>query len=278
MFGSTIIDVAIGLIFVYFLLSMVASHINEIVASILQWRARDLEAGIRSMLADPELADKVWNHPLIRGLAGQEGRSPSYIPANTFALALFDAILPGGNDPTAMGGLRKQIALMPEGSVRQALLTMIDQANGDMIKARSGIESWFNAGMDRVTGIYRRRIQWVTLGVSLAITLIFGVDTLALANSLWQEPGLRAAVTGAAQATQVTQTSQTTVFQDAIKTLSQFSLPIGWTTFPQSEWEWFEKVIGLALTTLAVSLGAPFWFDLLKNLANLRSSGPPPKT
>lgn len=272
MFGSTILDVAIGLVFIYFLLSMVSSHINEIVASVLQWRAKDLEEGIRSMLADPELADKVWNHPLIKGLAGKEGRAPSYIPPNTFALAVFDAILPGGNAPTAMDALRKQISLMPDGSVRQALLSMIDQANGDMEKARAGIEDWFNAGMDRVTGIYKRRIQWVTLGVSLAITLILGVDTLTLANSLWQEPGLRGALAGAAQ------TAQVSGFQDALKTLSQFTLPIGWSTVPQSEWEWFQKLLGLAMTTLAVSLGAPFWFDLLKNLGNLRSSGPPPKT
>lgn len=277
MFGSSILDVAVGLIFVYFLLSMVSSHINELVASILSWRARYLEEGIRSMLADPELADKVWNHPLIRGLAGKEGKSPSYIPANTFSLALFDAIVPGGNDPTGLDRLRKQVVMMPEGSVREALVSMIDKANGDLSQARTEVEGWFNAAMDRVTGVYKRQIQWLTLGVALVVTLIFGVDTLALANSLWQEPGLRAAITGAAQVTQTTQTVQTTGLQDAVKTLSTFSLPIGWTVWPQSEWEWFQKVIGLLLTTLAVSLGAPFWFDLLKNLANLRSTGPAPQ-
>ncbi len=277
MFGSTILDVAVGLIFIYFLLSMVSSHINELVASILSWRAKYLEEGIRSMLADPELADKLFNHPLIKGLAGKEGRSPSYIPANTFSLALFDAIVPGGNDPTALERLRKQVVVMPDTSVRQALLSMIDKANGDLGQARAEVETWFNAGMDRVSGVYKRQIQWLTLGVALVVTLIFGVDTLALANSLWQEPGLRAAVTGAAQTTQTTQTVQTTGLQDAVKTLSTFSLPIGWTVLPQSEWEWFQKVIGLVLTTLAVSLGAPFWFDLLKNFANLRSSGPAPQ-
>jgi hypothetical protein len=278
MFGSTIIDVAVGLIFIYFLLSMVSSHINEIIANILAWRARDLEEGIRTLLADPALADKVWNHPLIRGLAGKGGRDPSYIPANTFTLALFDAIAPGGNDPTAMAKVRMQVSAMSDSSVRRALLSMLDKANGDMVQARSEIESWFNAAMDRVTGIYKRRIQWVTLGVALVVTLIFGVDSLALANSLWKEPGLRAALTGAAQATQTAQTTRATALQDAVTTLSQFTLPIGWTTSPITEWDWVQKVIGLALTTLAVSLGAPFWFDLLKNLANLRSSGPAPKT
>jgi hypothetical protein len=37
------------------------------------------------------------------------------------------------------------------------------------------------------------------------------------------------------------------------------------------------KAAGLAITVLAVSLGAPFWFDLLNKLANLRASGPKPQ-
>jgi hypothetical protein len=36
------------------------------------------------------------------------------------------------------------------------------------------------------------------------------------------------------------------------------------------------KVFGLLLTVLALSLGAPFWFDMLNKIINIRSSGPPP--
>jgi len=37
------------------------------------------------------------------------------------------------------------------------------------------------------------------------------------------------------------------------------------------------KLMGLFLTTGAVSLGAPFWFDVLNKLVNLRSSGNRPE-
>lgn len=33
-------------------------------------------------------------------------------------------------------------------------------------------------------------------------------------------------------------------------------------------WNWFQKIIGLALTTIAAAQGAPFWFDLLRRLTN----------
>lgn len=36
------------------------------------------------------------------------------------------------------------------------------------------------------------------------------------------------------------------------------------------------KIIGLAATVLAIMMGAPFWFDVLNKVSNLRSSGPKP--
>ncbi len=56
-------------------------------------------------------------------------------------------------------------------------------------------------------------------------------------------------------------------------------LGLGWT---DAEWEalkkgtfkdWFLKLIGMILTTLAISLGAPFWFDILKQIINIRNAG-----
>lgn len=56
-------------------------------------------------------------------------------------------------------------------------------------------------------------------------------------------------------------------------------LGLGWT---KAEWvsvksnflSLFNKLIGLILTTFAISLGAPFWFDMLKKIINIRNAGP----
>jgi hypothetical protein len=40
----------------------------------------------------------------------------------------------------------------------------------------------------------------------------------------------------------------------------------------------FGKLLGLIITAVAVSQGAPFWFDLLSKLVNLRGSGAVPAT
>ncbi len=117
MFNSTILDVAIGMIFIYLLLSLMCSAANEIIELMLKKRAVDLERGIRELLAPgsksgtDDVVQKLYNHPLVNSLFGgkyEESRIenvvkrkfmrtglPSYIPARTFALAMMDLVLPG---------------------------------------------------------------------------------------------------------------------------------------------------------------------------------------
>lgn len=116
MFNTAILDVAIGLIFIYLLLSLMCTAANEIIELLLKKRAIDLEHGIRELL-DPDskageakIVQEFYDHPLINGLfEGSYEKSgiktkrhwvkrtqlPSYIPARNFALALMDLIRPG---------------------------------------------------------------------------------------------------------------------------------------------------------------------------------------
>ena len=54
--------------------------------------------------------------------------------------------------------------------------------------------------------------------------------------------------------------------------LNELSLPIGWNneTTPQGFADWLLKFLGIILTGLAASLGAPFWFDILNKLLGLK--------
>src|SRR5580692_7422161 len=105
MFGSTMLEVAIGLVFIYLLLSLVCSAAKEGLEAFMKKRAIDLERGIRELLDDPEgtrLVKKLYEHPLIDGLFrgnfdSEKGgrfwsRLPSYIPAPNFAVALIDVV------------------------------------------------------------------------------------------------------------------------------------------------------------------------------------------
>ena len=102
MFGSEILEVAIGLVLVYLVLALICSALSEWIARILALRASTLEDGIRNLLEDPEgnhLAKKIYDHPLVKGLSKKgwiNKARPSNIPARTFALALFDTVMEAG--------------------------------------------------------------------------------------------------------------------------------------------------------------------------------------
>jgi hypothetical protein len=141
---EALIETAIGLFFVFILMSLVASQIVEWIAGYLRWRAKDLEKTIRIMLYDPAiqknldkealvLADKLYEHPLIASLA-PPGSKPSYIPAGKFALALFDVLVTAGTDVSTIGRARvgleqvknHLLAALPS-QAEAELLSLIDQ-------------------------------------------------------------------------------------------------------------------------------------------------------
>ena len=92
--ASQVLEIAIAVAFVFFVLSLVASGITEFIAALLRLRARTLEAGLRELLGDEE-AEALFGHPLIARMAkGRKQKTPSYLSPRNFALALIDTIAP----------------------------------------------------------------------------------------------------------------------------------------------------------------------------------------
>ena len=91
MFQTQILDVAIGLVFVYLVLSTVVSAFSEFLEVWLKRRPRMLLESVTQLVGSPEAASRIYKHPLISSLA-RKGSHPSYIPAKTFALAVLDSL------------------------------------------------------------------------------------------------------------------------------------------------------------------------------------------
>jgi len=118
----------------------------------------------------------------------------------------------------------------------------------------------------------------------LAFTV--NVDSLQIAKRLWVEPSVRAALVNQAQ----TASGQRAKETNPTSELDSLPVPLGWHLasarhdpqgFPFYEkwsmfWTLLTKLIGLSLTAVAITFGAPFWFDTLSKLARLRNSGAPP--
>ena len=114
MFGSSILEAAIALIFVYLLLSLMCTALNEGIASLIQKRGKNLFEGIKNLLNDPTftgLAQQVYNHGLIGGISQNAAnprkptRLPSYMSSENFSLALLDILGTRGIISTEYGDL-----------------------------------------------------------------------------------------------------------------------------------------------------------------------------
>ncbi len=101
MYLQEIFEVVIGLVFIWLVLSTATMQVGEWIASLLKWRAGDLEKTIQGMLNDDNLTRLFYDHPLIRSLSdgpsAKESR-PSYLPANKFSTVLLNVIQNAGTE------------------------------------------------------------------------------------------------------------------------------------------------------------------------------------
>ncbi|MDQ2821823.1 MAG: hypothetical protein M3Y65_15750, partial [Pseudomonadota bacterium] len=385
-----VLETAIGLIFVFLLVSMLVTIVNEMLAALLSSRARCLGRGL-AWLIGTDWMQQMYAHPLISGAAAKEPpslfrRGPAYIPSRAFANVLMSIVQ---HDQTAVAMarralralvdtatctgigtaaftlqlqtaaspqqgraqeqgadrldaaivadllrylvvadqqsphqtyatilrfidrmralyLRQTLEALPVGDLRTALLTLFDDAHNDPEKMKENIEVWFNSGMDRVNGWYKRRTQVVVAILSLGMAVALNVDTLLIVRHLQTWSGARDAIV--MQATQFVQDVPAPAsvatptptptptpdqrFRTVQQNLATTALPLGWVVggsqaeqdngqaLPQSG-PAFRKLLlqhglGWILTALAASLGAPFWFDMLNRVVAIRATGKPP--
>lgn len=246
------------------------------------------------------------------GKLGLGGKKISYLPSRTFSAAVFDLLAPADPADPAHPGAAAGAASDPmaralaavEGMgehnpARKPLLRMMTDAKGDRDRFRLSLEHWYDDTMDRVSGWYKRYVQRIILGISIVLVACLNVDSVNIAQVLWRLPTERVAVATAAarQAGSGEDAGQNA--DQAVRSIAALKLPLGWTpphvtmvspagvrsvvvsTDPQhvplGVASWLIKLLGLLLTVLALSLGAPFWFDALTRLASLRQSGPKPE-
>jgi len=284
LFNSTVLDVAIGLVFVYLLLGIFCTTVNEWIAGILNTRAKNLQEGIRGLLdAQPlgnsQFLDVFYQHPLVSGMM-RGGKHPSYLPGRTFATAIMDLVTPTVSGPISLANLVDGINALPDGDVKKALAALVSNAGGDLTKAQHNIEHWFDDTMDRVSGWYKRTTQIWTIAVAVILTVLANADTVNIARRLWTDPTVRsAAVELAKQRAQMPQPAGNATNNLTDDEKAVLGGVLGWTraSLRADLATWLQRILGWIFTAIAVSLGAPFWFDTLSRFVNLRNAGNTPE-
>jgi hypothetical protein len=199
----------------------------------------------------------------------------------------------------------------------QSLNDLWLSANKEVTTFRHEIEDWFDREMARVSGWYSRWTQWIMVVVALVVVIALNISAVTIGRALWLDPTLRAQADAVAQqltdttsTTTVPSTSSSTTTATTptattptasttnpslscpsgsttstnqpvgVDTLCEIGLPIGWnaTAWPGASWYLVLHILGMIAIAIAASFGAPFWFDALNRLVNLRAGGVPPAT
>lgn len=194
-------------------------------------------------------------------------------------------------------------ALKP--SYVKTLLRSVTAGSADFDQLKKNLAKWFDDYMDRVSGWYKSKMQLMLFIIGFGVAVFLNVDTFRLLSDLNTNSTLRMQVADAAE--QYMETHQLdmrnadsldVIFDDidsTYETLSAFDLPIGWNETEregsenifQAFWransmyftrgEWFKSIIGWLVTAGFLSFGAPFWFQLLNKLIDLRKAGKKPQ-
>lgn len=290
---SAILNLVIGIIFIYFLVALACSTVQEIIANALNMRAENLEKWLKDTFRENNLGEKILAHRLVDGLTAA-GRKASYIPSRIFSDTLLD-LVNNSDKPYTLESLKEAVEKsdLPQ-DFKRRLNQSISESWGGMESVRQDIETWFDSAMERISGTYKKKAQ-IFLGIaSVAIVLAFKIDTVEIARYLYDHPEKSAALADQVAGTiedleqeRMGNSPDSASIDQAIRAniqeLKQIQadfeatqLPFGWESKSKSS-SFLTTVLGLLLTMMAGFIGAPFWFDLLNKLVNLRGSGAVPK-
>jgi hypothetical protein len=319
MFGSTILDVAAGIIFGFLAISLFTSAAVEAINSVLNVRVKNLRTGIMALVNDPNftgLAKELYAHALVSplgpGAADPLKNAPAYIDKTQFAEALLDITGLSAATPAAAAQApavqaaaelkARMDALSAEAGnispqIQQLLRGMVLRCGGDIDRLKNELASWFDNGMDRLSGKFKRQTQWMTFVIALITAFVVNLDTIRVATLLWEQPALAQKLKWASidepqpkNADEAIESGKRIV--TAINTLAQEGFPVGWppghffdVQDENGKWQafwvaspsvWYRPLIGWFITAVAALFGAPFWFDMLQSIVRLKGAGPSP--
>jgi hypothetical protein len=231
------------------------------------------------------LASKILTHPLIT-----------------------DSILPKADWLTRWGhasAIRKEELLRFLAQAEEFGLALPSDAKARLEKAAGIISVWFDGQMDRVSQVFAFKARIVTIAVSFGVAFFLHLDAATLLERVFSDSEARAKLVASAESLQeraerlgVGEPSAATEpglgTAEAMKELREIRAELGASSmdvlpvfgeradleqgihapgdyFPTHGQDAWRHLLGIIAAGALLSLGAPFWFNLLKSLTNLRS-------
>jgi hypothetical protein len=287
-----ILEVAVGLIVIYYILGSIVSLVTQWINESLESRGKALQQYLVKIVGDKKIED-LKNLPQLQALrpirykgflsvfgSATEPKMVEKIPVATLVDAFFDLSGLTAKKEMDLLQLAELIDKLPDSDGKKAFINWINQGVTNIADLRTRTTAYFTGMMDQAAETFRARARSFVIMLSIVVTLLFGTDSIQLAKTLWNNAELRAIAAAKADMV-VAQEGSNASLDDLIKELGDLSIKIGWwqTERPAAgatagDWTLFVilKALGLGLTVVAVSQGSSFWYDVLKKLTSPATS------
>lgn len=287
-----VLEVAVGLIVVYYILGSIISLITQWINEVLESRGKALEQYLLKLVGEDRVDKKKYLNnlielPQLKALrpiryknflsvfsSATEPKKLEKIPVATLVDAYFDIVGLTSKKQMDLLELADLVDKLPDSEGKKAFIGWINQGVTSISDLKSRTTAYFTGMMEQAAATFRARARSFVIMLSIGITVLFGTDSIQLAKTLWTSAELRAIAAAQADAV-VAREGANADLTELIDSLGEFSIKIGWwqtEQFPQTnsvaDWAVYLlfKVVGLGLTAMAVSQGASFWYDLLKKI------------
>jgi hypothetical protein len=294
---SQVLEVVIGLIFIYYVLGSIVSTITQWINEALETRGKSLERHLKKIVGDNHVGDfiKLPQMQALRPIrykkwysfisSATEPKMLEKIPVTTLVDSYFDFVGLTASKEITGDGLKELISAFPDSEGKRAIAKWVGQGVTDLEELRKRTTAYFTGTMEQAASTFRSNARSFVIMLSILLTFFLGTDSIQLAQTLWTNAGVRAAVVAQAQMEVQRQAEDGGVvseerIDDLIQQLIDLDIvKIGWwqtdlpptgANFNLEVWVRFSvlKLIGLSLTVLAVSQGSSFWYDLLKKVVS----------
>lgn len=157
----------------------------------------------------------------------------------------------------------------------RARIAMLQQASSGLV---AKVNLWFDQTIDRVSDRFTQHTRFVTFYGSLLLAVVIQLDTAALVSRLASDDALRSSLVQQAQNAQNTNSDVQLSKSDIQNIHDLMTNNVVGVPLSLSDWlgRWsldnaLMKILGIVLSAVLLSLGAPFWYNALQNLLRLRS-------
>jgi hypothetical protein len=171
---------------------------------------------------------------------------------------------------------------------------LIRELSNSATKAIGRLEAGYSSTMDRVRQRFTLQMRIWTIIFAFIFAFVYHMDARKIYSQISTDPALRASVSsvssdliktytevGTATENKPTSDQAKQDLDERTKKLSQAytqvsnklsDLDLALLDVPKHWWKWeWSEILGIVAMAALLSLGAPFWYNVLKNLVNLRS-------